>query len=94
MKMNVDGCHILRNATLQPLSIHSVRIYGDAMGPKYPLMSAVNGKGMPKNLLAISKLLSSVEIGRPPNLIPKMVVQSRGRIVYSPQLKWKVPILA
>lgn len=27
---------------------HSVRIYGDAVGPKYPLGSAINGRGMPK----------------------------------------------
>ena len=71
---------------------HSVRICGDAIGLKYPLVSTVNGREMPKSSLAISKLISSVGIRKPPNLIPRMAVQSRKRIAYSPQLKWKVAI--
>lgn len=64
-----------------------VRIYGDSVGPKYPLVFVVNGRRMPKSSLAISKVISSVRIERPPNLMPKMAIQQRGRIEYSPQLK-------
>ena len=61
------------------------------VGPKYPLVSIVNGRGMPKSSQAISKIMSCrpsqrlchVRIGYPPNLIPKMVVQLKGRIPYS-----------
>ena len=70
---------------------HSMRICGDAIGLKYPLVSTVNGREMPKSSIAISKLISSVGIKKPPNLITRMAVQSR-RIAYSPQLKWKVAI--
>ena len=71
-----------------------VRICGDAIGLKYPFVSIVNGRGMPKSSQAILKLMSSVKIRYPPNLIPKMAVQSRERITYSLQLKWKVLVSA
>lgn len=63
---------------------HSKWIYGDVIGPKYPFVFVVNGRGMPKSLQAISKLMSSIGIGYLPNLIPKMAVQYKGRIAYSP----------
>ena len=66
---------------------HLVQICGDIVGPKYPFMFAVIGRGMPKSSLAILKLISSVGIRKPPNLIPKMAAQSRRRIAYSLQLK-------
>ena len=75
------------------LCSHLVQICGNTVCPKYPLVSVINGKGMPKSLQAISKLMSSVEIKCLPNLIPKMAIQSRGRTTYSPQLKWKVLVL-
>lgn len=45
---------------MQPCS-HSVQICGDAVGPKYVLMSSVNGRGMSKGSQDISKLISSTE---------------------------------
>ena len=66
---------------------HSARICGNAVGLKYPLVSVVNGEGMPKSLQAISNHISSVRIRRPPNLIPKMAIQSRRRTAYCPQLR-------
>ena len=66
------------------LCSHLMQIYDDAVGSKFPLVSAVNGRGMPKRSLAISKVILFVKIGRPLNLIPKMAVQSRGRIAYYP----------
>ena len=33
------------------LCSHLVRICGDVVGPKYPLVSAINGRRMPKNSL-------------------------------------------
>ena len=38
--------------------------------------------------------MSSVEIGYPPNLMPRMTIQSRGRMAYSPKFKWKVLVSA
>ena len=72
---------------------HSVRICGDVVGPKYALMPSVSEKGMPKSSHAIAKLISSVGIRYPPNQMPRMAVQSRGRTAYSPQLRWKVIVL-
>ena len=69
------------------LCSHLMRIYGNVVGPKCPFVSVVNRRRMPKSLQAISKLMSSVEIRYPPNLIPKIAVQSKGRIVYSLLLK-------
>ena len=69
-------------------------IWNQLLGPKYPLVFTVNGRWMPKSSLAILKFISLVGIGKPPNLIPRMAVQSRGRIMYSPQFKWKVPVSA
>ena len=67
--MSIAGGHV-------PILLcsHSVRICGDVVGPKYPLVSVVNGKGMPKSSQAISKLISSIGIRRPLNLIPKMAI--------------------
>ena len=69
-KMNVSRHYTPGDATLS----HSVRICGDVVGPKYALMSIVNGRGMPKSSQAISKLMSSVRIRYPPNLMTKMVI--------------------
>ena len=53
---------------------HSMWIYGDDVGPKYALVSVVNGREMPKSSYASLKLMSLVRIGYPPNLMPRMAV--------------------
>ena len=63
---------------------HSVRICGDVVGPKYPFLSAVNGRGIPKSSLAILKLISSVEIGKPPNRCP---IKREDRVLPIAQVK-------
>ena len=63
---------------------HSVRICGDVVGPKYPFLSAVNGRGIPKSSLAILKLISSVEIDKPPNRCP---IKREDRVLLTAKVK-------
>lgn len=62
---------------------HSVQICGDAMGPKYAFMPSISGKGMPKSSQDISKLMASVGIRYPLNLMPKR----ENRILITTQMK-------
>lgn len=73
---------------------NSVQMCGNVVGPKYALVPFVSGRGIPKSSQAISKLMASVGIRYLSNIIPRMAVQLKGRIAYSPQLKRKVPVSA
>ena len=42
---------------------------------------------MPKSSFVVAKSIGSVEIGYPPNLRPRIAIQSRGRTTYYLQLK-------